>query len=445
MEQALTVFFIFLMFLGNQIVSAQNYDDQYYADSDSPYPQYNTGLPGDNFSLEGALELFRQSSSPESFEKALNDERNYVNNLDLNQDGYIDYVRVRDLTHRNDHAVVIQAILGPGEVQDIAVIEIERKDRDEVLLQIVGDEDIYGENVIVEPKSPDYTDSWYANNSRYSYQGDYFRRRNAYYNSWNWPIVQYIYAPTYVAYSSPWIWHSRPIWYRPWRPYAWNSFYRGCRHYHQHFVIINRPVIINVRNFYEPHRAQTVIVRNNFGTKINTYRTEREKYVVNTGKFRIYEPPKSNTPRTSVDRQGNQPSGAERATVTRTDPRSVSGNRPDTRQSATRQTSTTPSGVSPDAAPRSNRERMSDTKPAETRSTVSTAKSTPVPRSHTSNGADQRYSDTGVSSERTKRPTRQESMRKRQTKSQNSSTERSRRQDHAISNPAGRSGSDNRR
>ena len=30
-----------------------------------------TGLPGDNFSLEGALELFKKSVSPEEFEKAL--------------------------------------------------------------------------------------------------------------------------------------------------------------------------------------------------------------------------------------------------------------------------------------------------------------------------------------------------------------------------------------
>lgn len=28
----------------------------------------STGLPGDNFSLEGAIELFKQASSPEEFE-----------------------------------------------------------------------------------------------------------------------------------------------------------------------------------------------------------------------------------------------------------------------------------------------------------------------------------------------------------------------------------------
>jgi hypothetical protein len=38
------------------------------------FPADSTGLPGDNFSLEGALELFKKSASPEEFEKLLNTE-----------------------------------------------------------------------------------------------------------------------------------------------------------------------------------------------------------------------------------------------------------------------------------------------------------------------------------------------------------------------------------
>lgn len=56
----------------------------------------STGLPGDNFSLQGALQLFQNASSPEDFEKQLNTESNHVNNLDLNGDGDIDYIRVVD-------------------------------------------------------------------------------------------------------------------------------------------------------------------------------------------------------------------------------------------------------------------------------------------------------------------------------------------------------------
>ena len=56
----------------------------------------STGYPGDGFSLEAAVELFKKAQSPEEFEKLLNTEENTVNNLDLNQDGEIDYIRVID-------------------------------------------------------------------------------------------------------------------------------------------------------------------------------------------------------------------------------------------------------------------------------------------------------------------------------------------------------------
>ena len=61
----------------------------------------STGLPGDNFSLQGAMDLFSKATSPEDFEKAINDEKNNVNNLDLNGDGEIDYIKVIDKKERN--------------------------------------------------------------------------------------------------------------------------------------------------------------------------------------------------------------------------------------------------------------------------------------------------------------------------------------------------------
>src|SRR5687768_18426491 len=67
-------------------------------------------VPGDHFSLEGALELFKKSSSPEEFERMLNSPDSKVNNLDLNGDGYIDYIRVHDRYEGNVHAFIIQAV-----------------------------------------------------------------------------------------------------------------------------------------------------------------------------------------------------------------------------------------------------------------------------------------------------------------------------------------------
>src|SRR5258705_3633312 len=111
----------------------------------------STGLPGDNFSLQGALAMFQKASSPEDFEKLLNSEDNHVNNMDLNNDGDIDYIRVIDNFEKYAHAFVLQAVVSATESQDIAVIEIEKTGDTTAVLQIVGDEDIYGEQVIVEP------------------------------------------------------------------------------------------------------------------------------------------------------------------------------------------------------------------------------------------------------------------------------------------------------
>ncbi|MFZ1678269.1 MAG: hypothetical protein WAT91_13405, partial [Saprospiraceae bacterium] len=68
--------------------------------------QDSTGLPGDNFSLQGALYLFQNSTSPEDFEKQLNTQSNNVNNLDLNGDNDIDYIRVIDKSDKNSHALI---------------------------------------------------------------------------------------------------------------------------------------------------------------------------------------------------------------------------------------------------------------------------------------------------------------------------------------------------
>ena len=91
----------------------------------SSYRQHR--LPGDNFSLQGALEMFKQSKTPEDFEKKLNTKDNYVNNLDLNQDGKIDYIRVIDKTKGDAHALVLRVAVNKSESQDVAVIGIEKE------------------------------------------------------------------------------------------------------------------------------------------------------------------------------------------------------------------------------------------------------------------------------------------------------------------------------
>jgi hypothetical protein len=53
-------------------------------------------LPGDNLNLYAVMKMFQESETLEIFEKKLNEEDNRINNLDLNGDDQIDYIRVLD-------------------------------------------------------------------------------------------------------------------------------------------------------------------------------------------------------------------------------------------------------------------------------------------------------------------------------------------------------------
>jgi hypothetical protein len=186
----------------------------------------STGLPGDHFSLHGALEMFKQSSSLEDFEKKLNSESNYVNNLDLNNDGKTDYISVHDLMKDNTHAVVLKVAVSKDETQDIAVIELQKDADESATLQIVGDEELYGEKKIVEP----YDEKEIPKGKSGGYNMDYsdFTVRPVIVNVWGWPCVRFMFAPLYVPWVSPFYWGVYPRWWSPWYVHPWRWHYMHC-------------------------------------------------------------------------------------------------------------------------------------------------------------------------------------------------------------------------
>ncbi|HMQ59058.1 MAG TPA: hypothetical protein PKE06_00245 [Flavilitoribacter sp.] len=223
----------------------------------SGYAQYDadrTGYEGDFFSLEGALDLFKESSTLREFERKINSEEYWVNNLDLNYDGRIDYVRVEHRQQGNFHAIVLQALVGRYEVQDVAVIEIDVIGRGEAVLQIIGDEDLYGDEVIVEPVEG-YSDT------RRGYHTDYGDYVNVYY----WPVVQYILGRDYHVYASPYYWHYYPTWWAPRVQVTWVVFRPRIVIYLRAFHVVHRNRVIRVHNFYRPQRSycDAVVRRSN--------------------------------------------------------------------------------------------------------------------------------------------------------------------------------------
>jgi hypothetical protein len=248
--------------------------------------QDSTGLPGDNFSLQGALEIFQKASSPEDFEKLLNSEDNHINNLDLNEDGEIDYIKVIDKMDKDVHAFVLQVPVSETESQDIAVIELEKTGDTTAILQIIGDEDIYGEQVIVEPGEEEdgaffNNDDDYNNSVAHGPNADFNNYNPAIIiNVWFWPSVRFVYAPRYVVWHSPWRWRHYPGWWRPWRPVRWHVFHPFHQHYHNRFVIVHTHRVMHAHRIYTPVRVSSVTVRTRHQASLNHYRVTRTKTTV---------------------------------------------------------------------------------------------------------------------------------------------------------------------
>src|SRR5258708_5928543 len=98
-----------------------------HSSSDKKENPTASGLPGDNLDLFAVMNLLEKSSGPKDFEKSLNDKSNHVNNLDLNGDGKVDYIRVIDCNAGIDHAFILRIPLNKNESQDVAVIEMEKR------------------------------------------------------------------------------------------------------------------------------------------------------------------------------------------------------------------------------------------------------------------------------------------------------------------------------
>ena len=235
----------------------------------------STGLPGDNFSLQGALEMFKKANSPEEFEKLINTKDNNVNNLDLNEDGETDYIRVIGKMEKDVHAFVLQVPVSESENQDIAVIELEKTGKESAMLQIVGDEDIYGEQAIVEPSDEGEEES--ENGESKGADTEYIISKKAVVvvNVWLWPSVRFVYRPGYVVWVSPWRWHRYPGWWHPWRPLRWHVFHPLRLRYHNHFAVVRTHRVVHAHRIYAPARTTSVTVRKRHAASVTHFRTHR--------------------------------------------------------------------------------------------------------------------------------------------------------------------------
>ena len=149
----------------------------------------------DNLDLRAVATVFGDASNLEDFERRLNDPKTQISNLDLNNDNYVDYLRVIETVEGNVHLVVVQAVLEKDVFQDVATIEVDRDSNNRVQVQVVGDVYMYGTNYIYEPvyvHTPIIYNTFWVGNYRPYYSSWYWGYYPSYYSYWNpFPIFRY--------------------------------------------------------------------------------------------------------------------------------------------------------------------------------------------------------------------------------------------------------------
>jgi len=222
----------------------------------------------DNLDLDAVASIFGESENLEEFERKLNDPDNPISNLDLNEDGYIDYLRVVENSSDRNSLVVIQAVLGDNVFQDVATIEVERVQNGNPRVQIVGDPYIYGSDYIIEP---DFSHT---------------------------PLIfSFFWGPRYSPWQSPYYWNYYPRWYSYYRPC---SPFRYRRNIFAHIDYENHYRRADSRNLHFSGDNYSRIRRDDFANK----HPERAFQNRNEGVRNRYEL-NERRPNSQVNRQRN--------------------------------------------------------------------------------------------------------------------------------------------
>jgi hypothetical protein len=218
MKKFVSTAILVALFAAGTTIMAQNSQEEYL------------GLPGDNLNLYAVMKLFRESRTLEDFERSLNDPKSNINNLDLNGDNRVDYIRIIDNIDGDVHTIVLQDAVSERENQDVAVFTVQRFDNGQVMVQLIGDEELYGKDYIIEPIFDD-PNSLETPNPGYAGNDRAFNGQNITYVKTTtveigaWPLVRFIYLPTYTVWHSSWHWGYYPSYWHPWRPYYWHYYY----------------------------------------------------------------------------------------------------------------------------------------------------------------------------------------------------------------------------
>jgi hypothetical protein len=195
--------------------------------------------------LYAVAELFKNSETVEKFEQSLNDPQTGINNLDLDQNGEVDFIRVTEKNADDTHLIILQAPIGENEFQDVATIAVERESGEKYNLHIQGDTVLYGPSYYVVPASNNFS-------------------------AWN--VVRWIFRPNYRAYVSPYGYRALPRWWGVRHPVTLAVYHTRTAVFvgRRNFVASRTFTVRTVNKINYHPRAATVVTRRTTVTRTTT-------------------------------------------------------------------------------------------------------------------------------------------------------------------------------
>lgn len=113
-----------------------------------------THYAGDSLDLKAVSNAAAKSKNAEEFEKLLNTTGNKINNLDLNEDGKIDYIKVTEINEGTMKGFSLTVDVSANEEQEICTIQFEKTSNSSTRIQTHGNSHIYGHNSYYHYSSP---------------------------------------------------------------------------------------------------------------------------------------------------------------------------------------------------------------------------------------------------------------------------------------------------
>ncbi len=318
----------------------------------------NSSDISENLDLRAIASVFGDAKDLEDFETKINDPKAQLSNLDLNNDNYVDYLRVIESVEGNAHLIIIQSVLDKDTYQDVATIEVERDNKNNVQVQVVGNVYMYGENYIYEPvyvNRPIIYNVFWVNSYR------------PYYSNWNWD-----YYPDYFF-----SWNPHPIFRYRNNIGLYINFghvynyvnYRSCHNaYGMYYGRINNAYEVRNPNTSFAHRNKGYSNRRELDNSRPTNNVRPRTEIASNE-------PRNSSPRGNVEPRTNTP--RETASPRNSTPRGNVEPRTNTPRETSSQINSTPRG---NIEPRTNNPRSNSPRSQTQSQNVSIPRSTSQPR-----------------------------------------------------------------